>query len=85
MEYIRGALSLLVDMTIEQLVITLLLVVVYSMYKKVVCIQHKYNQLDKLVYAHALIIAIKLKVRTVKTHRTSDYELEQPINHVSGD
>jgi len=83
MEYIRGALSLLVDMTIEQLVITLLLVALYLLHKRVTELHHKYSQLDKLVFAHGLIINTKLGVKTIKLHRSHDYEIDQPINNIS--
>jgi hypothetical protein len=81
MEYIRGALAW-VDLSIEQLVMTLLIVMVYMLYKKLDCLQHKYNQLDKLVFAHALIISNKFDIKTIKIHRTSDYEVAQPINQI---
>jgi len=79
MEFVKGALSW-VDLTMEQLIITLLIVVVYVLYRKLEIILHKYNQLDKLIFAHALIISNKLGVKTVKIHRTGDYEIAQPIN-----
>lgn len=45
-------------------------------------LEHTYNQHDKLLFGHALIIANKLKVKTIKVHRSSDYEVSQPINHL---
>ena len=84
MEYIRSFISLF-DLTVERFVITLLIVAVYLLYKRLVCMTHQYNQLDKLVFAHALIISNKLNVRTIKVHRTSDYEPHNPINNVSED
>ena len=79
MEFIRGALSW-VDLTIQQLVITLLIVVVYLLYKKIECLQLKYNQHDKLLYGHSIIIYQKLGVKTVKLHRSNDYEIVQQAN-----
>ena len=79
MEYIRGALSW-VDLSIEQLVITLLIVVVYLLYKELKLIQYKYQQLDKLVFAHGLIINSKLGIKTVTLHRSGDYAIHNPIN-----
>lgn len=79
MEYLRGALSW-VDLTIQQLVITLLIVVVYLLYKKIECLQLKYNQHDKLLYGHSIIIYQKLGVKTVKLHRNNDYEIVQQAN-----
>jgi hypothetical protein len=82
MEYIRGALSW-VDLSIEQLVMTLLIVAVYLLYKELKLVRHKYAQLDKLVFAHSLIINTKLGVKTIKIHRSGDYEIAQPINEAS--
>ena len=84
MEHIRAALSW-VDLTIEQLVISLLILTCFLLHKRLVCITHKFNQLDKLVFAHALIINTKLGVKTIRVHRSADYEIAQPINDISAD
>jgi len=81
MEHIRAALAW-VDLSIEQLVISLLVLAVYLLHKELKTVQHKYNQLDKLVYGHALIINTKLGVKTIKIHRSGDYAIAQPINEV---
>jgi len=79
MEFIRGAVSW-VELNITQLVITLLIVAVYLLYKRIECLQVKYNQHDKLLYGHSIIIHMKLGVRTVKLHRNNDFEINQPAN-----
>lgn len=79
MEYIRAALAW-VDLSIEQLVISLLIVTVFILYKKLEKLKQDYHQLDKLMFAHGLIINTKLGIRTVRVHRSGDYEVAQPIN-----
>ena len=81
MEHMRAALSW-VDLSIEQLVISLLVLTAYLLHKRLAHLTHKYNQHDKLIFAHALIISNKLGVKTIKIHRTSDYEIAQPINEI---
>ena len=79
MEYLRSALAW-VDLSIEQLVISLLILTVYLLHKRLVCLTNKYNNLDKLVFGHALIISNKLGVKTIKVHRSGDYEIRNPIS-----
>jgi hypothetical protein len=79
MELVKSALSW-VDLTMEQLIISLLIIVICVIYRRLEAITHKYNQLDKLIFAHSLIISNRLNVKTVKIHRTGDYEIHQPID-----
>ncbi len=79
MEHLRAALAW-VDLSIEQLVISLLILTVYLLHKRLVCLTNKYNQHDKLLYGHALIISNKLGVKTIRVHRTGDYEIRSPIS-----
>ena len=53
-------------------------VIILSKRQKV--LDRKYQQLDKLNLVHAYIIADKLKVNTVKIHRSGDYEITNPLN-----
>lgn len=48
-------------------------------------LDEKYRQLDKLNLVHAYIIADKLKVNTVKIHRSGDYEITNPLNDPEGE
>jgi len=59
-----------------------MLVVVYVIIlsKRQKVLDRKYQQLDKLNLVHAYIIADKLKVNTVKIHRSGDYEITNPLN-----
>jgi len=61
-----------------------LLVVAYVIIlsKRQKALDRKYQQLDKLNLVHAYIIADKLKVNTVKIHRSGDYEIVNPLNEV---
>ena len=61
-----------------------MLVVLYLIFqsKRIKKLEHDNRQLDKLVLVHAHIIASELKVRTVKIHRSGDFEIAQPINEV---
>ena len=79
MEYVRAFISLF-DMHGERIIIVLLCVAVIYLYRKVGIVEHKFTQIDKLVFAHGLIINTKLGIRTVKMHRNNDYEVAQPIN-----
>jgi hypothetical protein len=79
MEHIRAALAW-VDLSIEQLVISLLILAVYLLYRKLNCLQQKYNQLDKLNLVHAHIIHKRCGIKTVDIHRTNDYTIHYPLN-----
>ncbi len=59
-----------------------MLVVVYVIIlsKRQKVLDRKYQQLDKLNLVHAYIIADKLKVKSVKIHRSGDYEITNPLN-----
>ena len=57
-------------------------VIILSKRQKV--LDRKYQQLDKLNLVHAYIIADKLKVNTVKIHRSGDYEITNPLNEAEG-
>lgn len=61
-----------------------MLVVVYVIIlsKRQKVLDRKYQQLDKLNLVHAYILADKLKVNTVKIHRSGDYEITNPLNEV---
>lgn len=48
--------------------------------RRIIVIEHKYHQLDKLVLVQAHIIRDKLGIKTVDIHRTGDYEIEHPLN-----
>lgn len=82
MEYIRSFISLF-DLTVERFAICLLCVTAIMLYKRLRIIEHKYAQLDKLVFGHALIISNQMGIKTIKIHRSSDYEVAQPINQIN--
>ena len=48
--------------------------------KRQKALDRKYQQLDKLNLVHAYIIADKLNIKTVKIHRSGDYEITNPLN-----
>jgi len=48
--------------------------------RRIMTVEHKYHQLDKLVLVQAHILKDKLGVKLVKVHRTGDYEIEYPLN-----
>jgi len=64
------------NMTTEQLVITLLIVSVVLLFRMVVMLSGKYNQLDKLL----LLVCDRSHRDMVKIHRNGDYEIVQPLN-----
>lgn len=68
------------DMTIEQLVITLLIIAVVVLFGIVKKIRYVQAQHDKLILVQAHIIAAKLGIKTVNIHRSGDYEISQPLN-----
>ena len=84
MEIINGIISLFGFIS-EQLVFIVCLqtLVIIYLVKKLVKLEHSYHQHDKLLFGHALIISNKLGVKTIKIHRSSDFEITQPINDIS--
>ncbi len=64
------------NMTTEQLVITLLIVAVVLLFRMVVTLSGKYNQLDKLL----LLVCDRSHRDVVNIHRNGDYEIVQPLN-----
>jgi len=58
-------------------------IIIFYLIKKLTAIEYKYHQHDKLLFGHALIISNKLGVKTIKIHRSSDFEITQPINDIS--
>jgi len=67
-------------MNAEKLVITLLIAANILLYRWIKNLAHENRQLDKLVLIHGHIIKDKLKIKTVKIHRSGDYEIVQPLN-----
>ncbi len=68
------------NMSTEQLVITLLIAANILLYRWIKNLAHENRQLDKLVLIHGHIIKDKLGIKTVKVHRSGDYEIVQPLN-----
>ena len=64
------------EMTVEHIVITLLIIAVVLLFKWVITLSGKYNQLDKLL----LLVCDRSHRDLVKIHRNGDYEIVQPLN-----
>lgn len=65
------------NMTIEQMVITLLMVAVFILFKRIAELNERYASLDKL----SLLMASKIDPRMVRLHRNGDYEIVHPFNN----
>ena len=94
MDTFRAALAVF-NLSLDQFIVALLFFVIALQFKFIHYLykrsneQHqlfmdRYRQLDKLVFAHALILSNKLGVRTIKVHRSGDYEPHNPINETKG-
>jgi hypothetical protein len=77
---VEKLIALWYSMTIDQFVITALIVSNFAMWIRIQALSGKYHQLDKLILVHAWIINIKLGRMTVKQHRNGDYEIVEPMN-----
>lgn len=92
MEYVRAIFALF-DMHGERIVLIMLIIAVIYLAKwvhfsnkkhieEIKRLEKKYRTLDKLIIYHAVVIRIKLGIRTVKIHRTGDYEILNPIDMI---
>jgi hypothetical protein len=75
-------LALWQNMTTEQLVVTLLIASNIGLWIKVGFLSAKYQLVNACLISHSWVIRLKLGVKTIKAHRSGDFELVQPIDEI---
>ena len=74
--------ALWLNMTVEQLVITLLILSNIGLWIRAALLSNKYQLLNTLISNHAWIIFLKLGVKTIRNHRSKDIEIIDPLNEI---